>query len=235
MRVKLIWANNISVVDFTSTVGTSSTIDTVEAFGGGSKLSDLSADLANSSSDISPLSRVTYKVLYNVLGGTGSYETWMTFDADGNGTLANGSQTVGYFDANNLWIARNSTTTLYRFVTTKIATAETRVYDDAGNLTTLSAEAAQAADSFTPSLVTRAQTVDISALTNYFRSPEEIDNIYLDEALTKPLFSSIATPTAATLTASLKMDDTDYTDSDGHWCYLGDDNVPLYIKLAASV
>jgi hypothetical protein len=27
----------------------------------------------------------------------------------------------------------------------------------------------------------------------------------------------------------------DYTDGDGHWCYLGDDNVPLYIKLAASV
>jgi len=236
MRVKLIWANNISVVDFTSTVGSYSAVDTVEAFGGESKLSDLSVDLANSSSDISPLSRVTYKVLYNVLGGPGNFETWMTYDANGNGTLASDSQTVGYFDANNLWVARNATTTLYRFVTTKIATASTRVYDDAGNLdTTLSTVAAQAADSFTPSLMTRAQTVNISALTTYFTSPEEIDNIYLDEALTKPLFSSIATPTAATLTKSLTYNDVDYTDGDGHWCYLGDDNVPLYIKLAASV
>jgi hypothetical protein len=233
VSLKLIWANAIEVKDFTATAGTYADVDSVEAFGGTSLQSDVIADLAQASSDFG--SRVVYKVPLNLIG-TGNYVTWLTLDDQGGGTLATGAATVGYFDASEHWIARTKTTTLYRFITTKLATSSTRAYDSDGALVTLSEEAAQAADTMTISPVTRQDTIDLSSLTGFFTSSEEIDNLYLDAALTVPLFSSIATPAAATFAANLTYNEVNYTDASGRWCYADtNNNLPLYIKLAPSV
>jgi hypothetical protein len=233
VSLKLIWANAIEIKDFTATAGTYDTVDSVEAFGGTSLQSDVIADLAQASSDFG--SRVVYKVPLNLIG-TGNYVTWLTLDDQGGGTLETGAATVGYFDASEHWIARTSTTTLYRFITTKLATSSARAYDSDGALVTLSSEAAQAADTTTLAPVTRQETIDLSSLTGHFTSNEEIDNIYLDAALTVPLFSSIATPTAATFAANVTYNEVNYTDASGRWCYADmGNNLPLYIKLVPSV